>query len=261
LQPKITADLIRNRKGSNQPIAALTAYDYPTAKLLDEAGIDLLLVGDSVGTTVLGYPDTTHVRLEGIIHHVRPVARAVSHALVVADLPIDTYTTPDLAVASARRLIEAGAEAVKLEGGQACFAQIKAITKAGIPFLGHIGMLPQHVLEEGGYKIKGKTPEQREFLLREAKAVEEAGGFAVVLELVKSDVAGEIRKAVAIPTIGIGAGNDCDGQILVTHDLIGFFPWFTPKHVKPEASVGEAIRNAAKAYIKRIQESAISNRN
>jgi 3-methyl-2-oxobutanoate hydroxymethyltransferase len=253
LQPKITADLIRVRKGSNQPIAALTAYDYPTAKLLDEAGIDLLLVGDSVGTTVLGYPDTTHVRLEDIIHHVRPVARAVSRALVVADLPIDTYTTPDLAVASARRLIDAGAEAVKLEGGQACFAQIKAITKAGIPFLGHIGMLPQHVLEEGGYKIKGKTPEQREFLLREAKAVEEAGGFAVVLELVKSDVAGEIRKAVAIPTIGIGAGNDCDGQILVTHDLIGFFPWFTPKHVKPEASVGEAIRNAAKAYIERIR--------
>lgn len=253
MQPKITPDLIRSRKGSNQPIAALTAYDYPTAKLLDEAGIDLLLVGDSVGTTVLGYPDTTHVRLEEIIHHVRPVARAVSHALIVADLPINTYTTPELAVASATRLIEAGAEAVKLEGGQACFAQIQAITKAGIPFLGHIGMLPQHVLEEGGYKIKGKTPEQREFLLKEAKAVEEAGGFAVVLELVKSDVATEIRKAVSIPTIGIGAGQDCDGQILVTHDLIGFFPWFTPKHVKPEANVGEAIRNAAKAYIERIR--------
>jgi 3-methyl-2-oxobutanoate hydroxymethyltransferase len=251
LQPKITPDLIRSRKGSNQPIAALTAYDYPTAKLLDEAGIDLLLVGDSVGTTVLGYPNTTHVRLEEIIHHVRPVARAVSRALIVADLPINTYTTPELAVASARRLIEAGAEAVKLEGGQACFAQIQAITKAGIPFLGHIGMLPQHVLEEGGYKIKGKTPEQREFLLKEAKAVEEAGGFAVVLELVKSDVAAEIRKAVSIPTIGIGAGQDCDGQILVTHDLIGFFPWFTPKHVKSEANVGEAIRNAAKAYIER----------
>jgi 3-methyl-2-oxobutanoate hydroxymethyltransferase len=253
LQPKITPGLIRSRKGSNQPIAALTAYDYPIAKLLDEAGIDLLLVGDSVGTTVLGYPDTTHVRLEEIIHHVRPVARAVSHAVIVADLPIDTYTTPELAVASARRLIEAGAEAVKLEGGQACFAQIQAITNAGIPFLGHIGMLPQHVLEEGGYKIKGKTPEQREFLLKEAKAVEEAGGFAVVLELVKSDVAAEIRKAVSIPTIGIGAGQDCDGQILVTHDLIGFFPWFTPKHVKPEANVGEAIRKAAKAYIERVR--------
>lgn len=232
---------------------ALTAYDYPTARILDEAGIDLLLVGDSLGMTVLGYPDTTHVQLEEVIHHTRAVARGTSAALLVADLPIHSYDDADQAVASSKRLIEAGAHAVKLEGGQACSAQIQAITAAGIPFVGHIGMLPQHVHEEGGYRIKGRTAEQQKFLLDDARAVEESGGFAVVLELIDPVAAAEITRAVSIPTIGIGSGTGCDGQILVFHDLVGYFPWFRPKHAKAEGDVAGEIRKAARAYIERTR--------
>jgi 3-methyl-2-oxobutanoate hydroxymethyltransferase len=232
---------------------ALTAYDYPTARILDEAGIDLLLVGDSLGMTVLGYPDTTHVQLEEVIHHTRAVARGTSAALLVADLPIHSYDDADQAVASSKRLIEAGAHAVKLEGGQACSAQIRAITAAGIPFVGHIGMLPQHVHEEGGYRIKGRTAEQQKFLLDDARAVEESGGFAVVLELIDPVAAAEITRAVSIPTIGIGSGTGCDGQILVFHDLVGYFPWFRPKHAKAEGDVAGEIRKAARAYIERTR--------
>jgi 3-methyl-2-oxobutanoate hydroxymethyltransferase len=231
----------------------LTAYDYPTAKLLEEVGIDLLLVGDSLGMLVLGYPDTTQVKLEDVIHHTRAVARGTSSALLVADLPIHSYDNADLAVASSKRLIEAGAQAVKLEGGEACSAQIRAITAAGIPFVGHIGMLPQHVLEEGGYRIKGRTAEQRKALLNDASAVEEKGGFAIVLELIDPPVAAEITRTISIPTIGIGSGGECDGQILVFHDLVGYFPWFKPKHVKAESDVAGEIRKAAHAYIKRLR--------
>jgi 3-methyl-2-oxobutanoate hydroxymethyltransferase len=251
---KITPETIRSLKGRHQPIAALTAYDYPTARLLDEAGIDLLLVGDSLGMLMLGYPDTTHVRLEDVIHHTRAVARATSSALVVADLPIHSYDNVDLAVTSSKRLIDAGAHAVKLEGGQACSAQIRAITSAGIPFVGHIGMLPQHLLEEGGYRIKGRTAEQRNVLLNDAYAVEKSGGFAIVLELIDPPVAAEITRTISIPTIGIGSGAECDGQILVFHDLVGYFPWFKPKHVKAEGDVAAEIRKAAHAYIKRTRE-------
>ena len=232
---------------------ALTAYDYPTARILDEAGIDLLLVGDSLGMTVLGYPDTTHVQLEEVIHHTRAVARGTSAALLVADLPIHSYDDADQAVASSKRLIDAGAHAVKLEGGQACSAQIRAITAAGIPFVGHIGMLPQHVREEGGYRIKGRTAEQQKFLLDDARAVEESGGFAVVLELIDPVGAAEITRAISIPTIGIGSGTGCDGQILVFHDLVGYFPWFRPKHAKAEGDVAGEIRKAARAYIERTR--------
>jgi 3-methyl-2-oxobutanoate hydroxymethyltransferase len=250
---KITPDTIRSSKRTHRGIAALTAYDYPTARILDEAGIDLLLVGDSLGMTVLGYPDTTHVQLEEIIHHTRAVARGVSSALLVADLPIHSYDDPDLAVTSSKRLIDAGAHAVKLEGGQACSAQIRAITAAGIPFVGHIGMLPQHVREEGGYRIKGRTAAQREILLDDARAVEESGGFAVVLELIDPPAAAEITRTVSIPTIGIGSGSGCDGQILVFHDLVGYFPWFRPKHAKAEGDVAGEIRKALRAYIERTR--------
>jgi 3-methyl-2-oxobutanoate hydroxymethyltransferase len=232
---------------------ALTAYDYPTARILDEAGIDLLLVGDSLGMTVFGYPDTTHVQLDEVIHHTRAVARGTSAALLVADLPIHSYDDADQAVASSKRLIEAGAHAVKLEGGQACSAQIRAITAAGIPFVGHIGMLPQHVHEEGGYRIKGRTAEQQKFLLDDARVVEESGGFAVVLELIDPVAAAEITRAISIPTIGIGSGSGCDGQILVFHDLVGYFPWFRPKHAKAEGDVAGEIRKAARAYIERTR--------
>jgi 3-methyl-2-oxobutanoate hydroxymethyltransferase len=250
---KITPDMIRSWKRAQRRICALTAYDFATAKLLDEAGLDLILVGDSLGMTVLGFPDTTHVQMEDVIHHTRAVARGVSSALVVADLPIHSYDQPDLAVQSSRRLIDAGAHAVKLEGGQACSAQIRAITDAGIPFLGHIGMLPQHVVEEGGYRTKGRTPEEREYLLNEGRVIEENGGFALVLELVEPSVAAKITESVSIPTIGIGSGTECDGQILVFHDLVGYFPWFKPKHAKSEGNVAGEIRKAARAYIERTR--------
>jgi 3-methyl-2-oxobutanoate hydroxymethyltransferase len=249
---KISPQTIRGWKGIRR-ISALTAYDFPTARILDEAGIDLILVGDSLGMTVLGYPDTTHVKIEEIIHHTRAVARGVSSALIVADLPIHSYDSPDLAVQSSRRLIDAGAQAVKLEGGQACGAQIRAITDAGIPFVGHIGMLPQHVLEEGGYRTKGRTETERRFLLDEARVIQENGGFALVLELIDPSAAAEITRSVSMTTIGIGSGTDCDGQILVFHDLVGYFPWFKPKHAKAEGNVAAEIRKAARAYIDRTR--------
>jgi 3-methyl-2-oxobutanoate hydroxymethyltransferase len=250
---KITPETIRSWKQARRRICALTAYDFPTAKLLDEAGIDLILVGDSLGMTVLGFPDTTNVQIQDVIHHTRAVVRGVSSALVVADLPIHSYDRPDLAVQSSRVLIDAGAQGVKLEGGQACSAQIRAITDAGIPFLGHIGMLPQHVAEEGGYRRKGRTPEEGDYLLSEAKVIEENGGFALVLELIEPLVAAKITASVSIPTIGIGSGTECDGQILVFHDLVGYFPWFKPKHVKSEGNVAGEIRKAARAYIERTR--------
>jgi 3-methyl-2-oxobutanoate hydroxymethyltransferase len=250
---KITPEAIRSWKQARRRICALTAYDFPTAKLLDEAGIDLILVGDSLGMTVLGFPDTTNVQIQDVIYHTRAVVRGVSSALVVADLPIHSYDHPDLAVQSSRLLIDAGAQGVKLEGGQACSAQIRAITDADIPFLGHIGMLPQHVAEEGGYRRKGRTPEERDYLLNEAKVIEDNGGFAVVLELIEPSVAAKITASVSIPTIGIGSGTECDGQILVFHDLVGYFPWFKPKHVKSEGNVAGEIRKAARAYIERTR--------
>ena len=241
------------KKQRGERITALTAYDYPTARLLDESGLDVILIGDSLGMVVLGYEDTTSVTLEEIVHHTRAAARGVKRSLLVADLPIHTYETPEQAVATSRALIDAGAKAVKLEGGVSHSAQIQAVVRAGIPLMAHIGMLPQSVREEGGYKVKGRTPEQAAALLRDAHAVEDAGAFAVVLEIVKADVARQITEELTIPTIGIGSGQHCDGQILVTHDLIGLFPWFTPKFVSPEARVAEEIRKAAAAFIRRTR--------
>lgn len=243
----------RQMKERGEKIAALTAYDYPTARLLDESGIDIILVGDSLGMVVLGYEDTTQVTLEEMLHHTRAVARGVKNALVVGDMPIHTFDTPDEAVATARKFLEAGAQAVKLEGGASHSAHIRAITRAGIPFMAHIGMLPQHVREQGGYKVKGKTQSEVEALLTDARAVENAGAFSVVLEIVLPETAKQITNAISIPTIGIGSGENCDGQILVTHDLIGFFPWFTPKFVSPEARVAEEIRKATRAFIERTR--------
>ncbi len=243
----------REKKRRGERVTSLTAYDYPTARLLDEAGLDIILVGDSLGMVVLGYEDTTDVTLDEMLHHTRAVARGVKRALLVADLPIGTYSSPEQAVATSRKLIGAGAQAVKLEGGVSHAAQIKAVVQAGIPLMGHIGMLPQKVREEGGYKLKGRTAAEAEVLLADGRAVEEAGAFAVVLEIVAAETARQITNALQIPTIGIGSGESCDGQILVTHDLIGLFPWFTPKFVKPEADVAEEIRQATKAFIERTQ--------
>ncbi|MEY2521110.1 MAG: 3-methyl-2-oxobutanoate hydroxymethyltransferase [Verrucomicrobiota bacterium] len=243
----------REKKARGERITALTAYDYPTARLLDESGIDLILVGDSLGMVVLGYEDTTEVTLAEMVHHTRAAARGVKRALLIGDLPIHTYDTPAQAVASALSLIEAGAQAVKLEGGVSHVPQIEAIIAAGISVMGHIGMLPQSVREEGGYKVKGRTQVEAEALLRDARAVEKAGVFAVVLEIVNPEAARQITSALEIPTIGIGSGKHCDGQILVTHDLIGLFPWFTPKFVSPEAHVADEIRKAVQIFIGRTK--------
>lgn len=243
----------REMKNRGEKITALTAYDYPTARLLDESGIDIILVGDSVGMVVLGYEDTTRVTLPEMLHHTRAVARAVKNALLVADLPINSYNTPEQAVATARELMAAGAQAVKLEGGATHARRIEAVVQAAIPFMAHIGMLPQSVREEGGYRLKGRSQSEIEQLILDAHAVEKAGAFAVVLEIVTADAARQITNAIGIPTIGIGSGEHCDGQILVTHDLIGLFPWFTPKFVSPAAHVAEEIRRAATAFIERTR--------
>jgi 3-methyl-2-oxobutanoate hydroxymethyltransferase len=245
---KIIADAIRAMKSRGEKIAALTAYDFPMTRLLDEAGIPFIHVGDTLGMVVLGYPDTTHVTMADMEHHVRAAARARPRALLVVDLPYKSYDTVESAVANARRLIAAGAEAVKAEGGREILPQVRAIIAAGVPYCGHLGMLPQHVLEEGGYKIKGRTEAEREILFADAKALADAGAFALVLEIVTPPVAREISESISIPTIGIGSGPDCDGQILVTNDLIGTFPWFTPKFVKPRLNAAEQIRAAVKEW-------------
>ena len=249
---KITMEWFASAKMRGEKIPALTAYDYPTARLLDEAGVPVILVGDSLGMVVLGYPDTTQVTLAEMRHHVAAVARAKTRALVVADLSYHTYERPDEAVINARILVEAGAEAVKLEGGVAVVPEIRAMREAGIAVMGHIGMLPQHVKEQGGYKIKGRSEAEKERLLRDALAVQDAGAFAVVMELVEPELAREITARLTVPTIGIGSGAACGGQILVIHDLIGAFPWFRPKFAVPKADVASAIRGAAEAFIRDV---------
>jgi 3-methyl-2-oxobutanoate hydroxymethyltransferase len=243
----------RERKRRGERITALTAYDYPTARLLDESGIDIILVGDSLGMVVLGYPDTAEVTFDEMLHHTRAAARGVKRALLVADLSIGTYDTPAMAVESAQRLVAAGAQAVKLEGGVSHVPQIEAIVRAGIPLMAHIGMLPQSVREEGGYKVKGRTAAGAERLFADADAVEKAGAFSVVLEIVAAETARQITARIGIPTIGIGSGDGCDGQILVTHDLIGLYPWFTPKFVSPAVHVAEEIRRAARIFSERTR--------
>ncbi len=249
----MTVETVRSWKGVRR-FGALTAYDYPGARLLDEAGVPVILVGDSLGMVVLGHPDTTHVTLADMLHHLAAVARARPRALVGADLPIGTYRTPEEAVASARRLADAGAEYVKAEGGREILPQIRAIVAEGIPFMGHLGMLPQHVLEEGGkYRVKGRDDAGRLALLEDARSLEAAGVFACVLELVTPPVAAELtRECRSMATIGIGSGPDCDGQILVTHDLVGAFPWFTPKFATPLARTGEAARAAAAQWLSAV---------
>lgn len=231
-----------------QPITALTAYDYPCARLCDEGGIQLILVGDSLGMMVAGCDDTTSVTLDQMVYHTRIVRRGVERAVLVADLPIDTYRDPDEALESARKLVEAGADAVKLEGGLEQLDQVRAIVEAGIPLCAHLGMLPQHVREEGGYKKKGRGEAEARSLIEAALALEKAGAFAVVLESVVARVAGEMTRTLSIPTIGIGSGNECDGQVRVLHDVIGAFPWFVPPFAKVHGNVAEVIRNSLRAY-------------
>lgn len=236
------------------PISAITAYDYPTGRLCDEAGIQMILVGDSLGMVVCGMPDTTSVTLAQIVYHTEMVRRAVRRAILVADLPIHSYDTPDQALESSRLLCAAGADAVKLEGGLGQIDKIRKITDSGIAVCAHIGMLPQRVREEGGYKKKGKSEAEADELVRAAVALEDAGAFAIVLESIVPAVASAITAAISIPTIGIGAGSACSGQIRVLHDVIGSYPWFVPPFAKVHGNVAEVTRKALEGYLTEIAE-------
>ena len=246
------AEVIRNSK-SGKPLTMLTAYDYPTARLLDEAGVDMILVGDSVGMTMLGFPDTTHVTLAHMIHHVEAVARGIKRAFLISDLPINTYRTVEEALASSRSLVQAGAEAVKLEGGCEQEEKIAAITQAGIPVVAHIGLLPQKVLEEGGYKIKGKTDAEVQKLIKDIEAVARAGACCCVIECTIPQIARKLTNHSTIPTIGIGSGQGtCDGCVAVISDIIGACPWSLPGFMHPKADVASIISNCAREWIAEI---------
>lgn len=255
---KNTAATFAAAKAKGEKLSMLTAYDYSTAKLEDESGINGILVGDSLGNVVLGYEDTVSVTMEDMIHHGAAVARGAKNALVVVDMPFMSYeVTVEEAVRNAGRLMKEGrAGAVKLEGGVRVAEQIRAIVKAGIPVMGHIGLTPQSINVFGGFKVQGKSEEAARDLLADAKAVEEAGAFAVVIEAVPAALAQMITDAVSIPTIGIGAGAACDGQILVYQDMLGMFSDFTPKFVKRYANVGEVMREAFANYAAEVASGA-----
>ena len=252
--PKITVQTLLEMKRRGEKIAALAVYDFFTARLVDEVGVPLILIGDSLGMAVLGYENTLPVTMEEMLHHVRAVARAKPRALVVADMPYRTYATVEDALSNARRFMKAGAEAVKLEGGEPVIGQVRALVSAGIPVLGHIGLLPQSIKETGGYKVQGRKSEEAERLLRSAQLLEEAGVFAIVIECVVASVAKRISETLRIPTIGIGAGAGCDGQILVGHDMLGLFTRFMPKHVKRYANLADEMRKAFLAYKREVEE-------
>jgi 3-methyl-2-oxobutanoate hydroxymethyltransferase len=233
-----------------QKITCLTAYDYPTARLLDEAGVDVILVGDSLGMVVLGHESTLPVTIEEMLHHTRAVRRGTHRALVVADMPYGSYHTDTAdSVRNAMRFVkEAGAEAVKIEGGERRLELISRLTEAEIPVMGHVGLTPQSVNALGGYRVQGKTPGTADQLIRDARAVEAAGAFSVVLEAVPRELAAQITRELRIPTIGIGAGPDCDGQILVVHDLFGLTFGQTPKFARQYANLGMIISKAVREY-------------
>ncbi len=247
---KITTTTIRERKAKGQPITMLTAYDYSMAKMLDEAGIDMLLVGDSLGNVVLGYDSTLPVTMEDIIHHVKAVCRGARRSLVVADMPFMSYqVSPQEALRNAGRLIkDSGAQAVKLEGGREVAEAVRAIVAAGIPVVGHLGLTPQSIHALGGFKVQGKDEAAAQKMLDDARLLEECGIFALVLECVPSPLAQKITASLGIPTIGIGAGSDCDGQVLVTQDLLGLYDGFKPKFVKRYAELHLLAAEAVAAY-------------
>lgn len=251
---KHTVSTFAEAKRKRKRIAMLTAYDYSTARLEDEAGIHAILVGDSLGNVVLGYEDTLSVTMEDMIHHGRAVARGAKNALVVVDMPFMSYQTSvyDAVVNAGRLMKEGRAQAVKLEGGAEVAAQVKAIVEAGIPVMGHLGLTPQSINAFGGFKVQGKTEAAARKLIEDAKALEAAGAFSVVLECVPAKLAAKVTESISIPTIGIGAGAGCDGQVLVYQDMLGMFSDFTPKFVKRYANVGETMREAFATYVDEV---------
>ena len=246
---RITPEAMR-KWPKGQPLLALTAYDYPLGRILDEAGVDLIHVGDSLGMVVLGMPDTTEVTMADMIRATEAVARGRKRAMISADLPAGSYDNAEACVKNSKALLAAGADAVKPEGGEESRSQWEALGKAGIPWVGHLGMLPQKVREEGGYKRKGKSPDEVKKLIQEAKAMEKAGACAIVLELVDPEASAEITKSVRVPTIGIGAGKGTTGQIRVTHDLLGLTPWFKPGFVKKDLGFAGKIAAMVKGFRK-----------
>lgn len=256
IKVKNTTQTFAEMKKNGEKITMLTAYDYSTAKLVDKAGINSILVGDSLGMVMLGYPDSTRVTMEDMIHHTRAVSRAAESALVVADMPFMSYQTSVYdAVVNAGRLIKEGcANAVKLEGGVDFAPHIEAIVKASIPVCAHIGLTPQSVNAFGGFKVQGKTTAAALKIIEDAKAVEKAGAFAVVLEGIPAPLADVITSLLTIPTIGIGASKNCDGQVLVYQDMLGMYSDFTPKFVKKYENLGEAMTNAFKKYDEEVKE-------
>lgn len=253
-EKKLTIPDIKNRKNAT-PIAEVTAYDYPWARLADQAGMDIVLVGDSLGMVVLGYTDTVSVTMEEMIHHTRAVVRGVEHALVVTDMPFGSCSSSiPAAIDNAVRILKEGrADAVKVEGGVTMAKTVAAMVAAGIPVQGHIGLTPQTATSLGGFKVQGKSAQAAHQLIDDALALEAAGCFSVVLEAIPAPLAEHITGRLAIPTIGIGAGPDCDGQVLVIHDLVGLYDRFTPKFVKQYARINEPVGEALRQYREEVQ--------
>lgn len=260
---KNTSVTFKEAKLKNEKITMLTAYDYSTAKVIDESGINGILVGDSLGMVCLGYEDTLSVTMEDMIHHTKAVARGAKNTLIVADMPFMSYQTSvyDAVVNAGRLMKEGRAQAVKLEGGKEIADSIRAIVNASIPVMGHIGLTPQSVNAFGGFKVQGKSEEAAKKLLEDAKAVEAAGAFAVVLECVPAKLSQLISSQISIPTIGIGAGVHCDGQILVYQDMLGLFSDFTPKFVKKYSNLGEVMKGAFQSYIQEVKDGVFPTEN
>lgn len=253
---KQTVTTIQKMKDNNQKISMLTAYDYTTAKLINEAGVHMILVGDSLGMTMLGYENTLEVTMEDMIHHGKAVARGAKETMIVVDMPFMSYQTSvyDAVVNAGRLVKEGGAQAIKLEGGEKVCPHIKAITEASIPVMAHLGLTPQSVNEFGGFKVQGKSFDAARTLIEDAKKVEAAGAFAIVLECVPDKLAKMITEAVSIPTIGIGAGPDCDGQVLVYQDMLGMYGDMQPKFAKRFVNAGEIMKQAFAQYCKEVAE-------
>ncbi len=253
---KVRVQTLLEKKQAGEKIVAVTAYDYPTALLVDEAGVDLVLVGDSVGNVVLGYDSTLPVTMEEMRHHLRAVRRGIKTALLVADMPFLSYqSSVAQAIENAGLFIKDGAEAVKLEGGTPSVIQVvRALVDVGIPVVGHLGFTPQWIHQFGGVRFRGRRSDEAKRLVDMALALQDAGCFSIVLELVPEELAALITEKLSIPTIGIGAGPHCDGQILVLHDLIGMMPGWSPRHAKRYAEVGELIRHAVETYAQEVRE-------
>ncbi len=247
---RVTVNQIREMKAKGEKISCLTAYDYVTAKIVDEVGVPLILVGDSLGTVVLGYGSTIPVTMEEMLHHTKAVVRGIKQAMVIGDMPFMTYhLSVEQALKNAARFIqEAGAQAVKLEGGITVADKIKRLVECGIPVMGHIGLTPQSIHQFGGHKVQGRTPATATRLLEDAKAVDEAGAFSVVLETVPAPLAALITQKISIPTIGIGAGIGCDGQVQVINDILGSFTDFVPKHAKQYVKLTDIVRQAVNQF-------------